>query len=587
MTLLRRLGALAFGVAAAAVVLEATLQGASFVFWLRSQPSEERGAGRAEADRLVLCVGDSFTYGIGASSSEQAYPARLEAALGTRAVGSGSWRVVNGGWPGRNSAEVVQRLPGQLGSTRADYVCVLVGANNAWSSAEMDLPLPRPGVDRSEDGRSAHWTWRFRTGRLAKLVAATVAGRPPARLAPDGAPEGEQDAGEGGGKSREDAPATVCTRTPVVDPLSAEERRVADLDWEAARAAIERIWEGFEALRAGDDGVFLATVDESRARIDELADPRVAAALVEALGYGGRDREAVEVGMAALERHGYTADLYLHLVRPLARLGRMSEAQAMAGRALELRPHDARMHRAAAFLHAMGGDEAAFAEVARAYRLDGDRSRAEVEVRLALQQVPTARERFAAVVRDSGVGPEDAAALLALFDGLRFGEEARRARLRQDLLHIRDLAAASGAQAVLLTYPKPYSGENSTIATILDVAESADIPLVDLGPVFAKLIEEHSEEALYVSDGHLTDLGYQEMTAAVADRLIEIEGERPMREQSYDHGGEGRDRGAERVKTVVAAPPAGAVALRGVAPRDGSWWNPPARVEQPGRTSST
>src|SRR5262245_6819923 len=54
----------------------------------------------------VLCVGDSYTYGLGASSPEFAYPAALESILSRAPIDAGS-RVVNAGWPGRNSRDVV------------------------------------------------------------------------------------------------------------------------------------------------------------------------------------------------------------------------------------------------------------------------------------------------------------------------------------------------------------------------------------------------------------------------------------------------------------------------------------------------
>ena len=56
----------------------------------------------------ILCLGDSHTYGIGASA-EHAWPRQLEGLLNARGGGT-QYRVVNGGVPGFNSSQVLLAL---------------------------------------------------------------------------------------------------------------------------------------------------------------------------------------------------------------------------------------------------------------------------------------------------------------------------------------------------------------------------------------------------------------------------------------------------------------------------------------------
>ena len=47
----------------------------------------------------VLCLGDSYTAGVGATSPEQSYPAQLQRQL--RELGHDDFTVINGGCPGK------------------------------------------------------------------------------------------------------------------------------------------------------------------------------------------------------------------------------------------------------------------------------------------------------------------------------------------------------------------------------------------------------------------------------------------------------------------------------------------------------
>src|SRR5262245_20779523 len=103
-----------------AILLELILQIAAVTIWLKNRPAASPAGGIA----TILCVGDSFTWGVGASDREHAYPPRLEHRL--RESTGRDWRVVSAGWPGRDSREALSRLPAQIREHHPRCVCLLI-----------------------------------------------------------------------------------------------------------------------------------------------------------------------------------------------------------------------------------------------------------------------------------------------------------------------------------------------------------------------------------------------------------------------------------------------------------------------------
>ena len=84
------------------ILLELVLQVWALGYWLF--PDHDLTV--TEGQPVVMCVGDSYTYGMGASSPAGAYPAQLQHLLRERT--GLDWRVINKGWPGRNSRRVLE-----------------------------------------------------------------------------------------------------------------------------------------------------------------------------------------------------------------------------------------------------------------------------------------------------------------------------------------------------------------------------------------------------------------------------------------------------------------------------------------------
>jgi len=118
--------------AIAAVLLELLLQVLSFgAFLLYRKPSLEESSGRE--GKVVFCVGDSFTFGYGASDLSKSYPNCLENYL-EQETGE-PWTVVNCGYPNRNSSQMGEALTQAVISGPAEFVVLVGGVNDSWSGA--------------------------------------------------------------------------------------------------------------------------------------------------------------------------------------------------------------------------------------------------------------------------------------------------------------------------------------------------------------------------------------------------------------------------------------------------------------------
>jgi len=142
-----------FGLAAALLLLELGLRAAGLV--VRSVGQRDGGA--APGERVVLCVGDSHTYGA-PLPGEDAYPAQLQQRLDALDPDA-RWRVINRGIPGMNSAQVAAELEGWILHDRPAAVVVWVGANDWWNRDD-----PRAGA-----GAKSAWRRLLEGSRAYRL----------------------------------------------------------------------------------------------------------------------------------------------------------------------------------------------------------------------------------------------------------------------------------------------------------------------------------------------------------------------------------------------------------------------------------
>ena len=122
---------------------------------------------KGDEELTVLCVGDSFTYGMGAPRGES-YPDHLQEMLRPTV------RVVNRGWPGANSALMAAYLPAWLAEEEPDLVLVMAGINNKHNplggtyQALVDAGYHVPAFGETAKRRLDELLWRFRSYRMLR-----------------------------------------------------------------------------------------------------------------------------------------------------------------------------------------------------------------------------------------------------------------------------------------------------------------------------------------------------------------------------------------------------------------------------------
>lgn len=522
---------LAFAVAVFAVSLELALQ--AFALGVHvGRPAAARPAGGAQ----VVCLGDSFTYGIGASSPDASYPAQLQALL--RARGHDGLVVGNGGWPGQDSAFMLRRLPMLLGpDTRV--VCLLMACNDTWSRPARvpDDALPLP-----DDGGFA---WRWRTGRLLAIATRFAANSwlPPVQAAAKDAPAPAPALGldlllQLGVLGADDPlpeigpppPSPLRERLMEVDRMAEAGDLAAALalarDVAAADAASPYAQEKLATVahRRGDGAASAAAL--ARMRLLAAGDEPVASeCLLMALTGTNRQVEAFAVARRRVERAPRSLFAWKALQESAFAVGDWDEFTRAAAVALRLGgrlhpPTTARVLRIYARALAPRQPDLAAGAIAAAHLLDGDvaATRSAVAATRGHMAWP-AVEQALALVPEPRVRAGAAAALRACWDD-DGGEAAWAPTLREHMLAIGRHCADRGIRVVVVGYP---FAQEALERAQRDVASALGAPFVPLEPRFAREAAARGRDALFVRDGHCSDAGYalaaQEVAAAVAPLL--------------------------------------------------------------------
>ncbi|MBI5849564.1 MAG: hypothetical protein HZB39_00775 [Planctomycetes bacterium] len=532
----RKLALIVVGLCAGLVALELVLQVVAWVQWRRFQAAQSMPPGTV-AGETVLCVGDSFTYGLGAADSANAYPAAAEREL--RVIDPATkLRFVNAGWAGSDSAAVLARLDAQLAVNRPRFVYVLVGYNDFWS-------------ERRVEGRDANaFPLELRTMRLASLIVAALRG------GPDGADEPPATAllrseapflgawhHEGVWVDFKDDGRVVTSNGDLPSLWSHDGTQVFLDDRESrARTAIEWRIDGVALALSGGPfpgGIVLAkgmpernalergraarqrgeldaAERELRAALDDLAtsiDARLDLATL--LADRGRGVEGAPLLEPVLGAFGQGADVALgrRLVDALLATGRAADATQVLERLLVELPIDDALVQLLARVGLHAGDplvldaavERALARpeatkhqrlgllgmrqvlrgddptvtlrcLVEAARIGGDESSF---VRTVVwNRARFTREAFAAAVAAAGLAADERARVLAAFDAALARKDFTGEGLEQNLERIVAACRASGAEPVLLDYPLDRP---SILAAVDRVAASHGVARLRLG----------------------------------------------------------------------------------------------------------
>lgn len=473
------------------VLVELLLQVAALAVWWAQRPP----AG-APTREVVLCVGDSWTQGMGSSDlGKHSYPAVLQGLL---QQGAGAeWSVVNGGQSGQNSRDVLERLPGQLRQFAPRVVCILVGQNDYWTRPQ---PLPKQHAKDTPQ----HGFYRFRW-RLPRLVPWALGNFFAVAQVEEHGRQGEEWAARppklerAYRKSRSDWPFV-----PEAQPAKEEGwRQRARGDREGALRSFQQVLE--LAPQDGQAHQALANTyrelgqgEKSQQHLEWLRRAYAAtpgywygSSLVAALEGCGIWQEARDLLPPLLERFPEDGVLWRQLANLEFFLGNHEAALVAAERAVPLWP-DASTFLTLHKVHFLGRKDHALAIDAlfAGYVMSNDaewlesrlRSMAKAEfLDLAISRAssfaaePAVSRRIQQIARDARRSLDGAEADLVLAQHLaRMAVEVRE----------------SGAQPVFLTYPVQQQAE----AVLRETAAELGLPFVDLRAEFRQRLGQRKWE---------------------------------------------------------------------------------------------
>lgn len=438
-----------------------------------------------ESTTRVLCVGDSFTYGIGASPGAD-FPAQLEARLSDSELEA---RVFNAGMPGANTGFILEALPRHLMAIRPQVVVVLAGGANMHNL----FGLRAHRRDTSWIGLVERAVFEVRVLRLASYGRSRLGERSRLRASP---------VAEGYGADTLGPEVYARWRARIGRPVGATFERGAMLmqvgDVAGARAAFEA-----GAEDAPDDAAYQWALGKCAHMEHDLEATRRAYERAIALDPG----DAVS--------HYSIGDLY----QDSGAHGVQAELDAYAA-GIEAEPSFPRNHCALGRHEATRGEDlaAGLAWFQRGLEGDPEDPGCYAMMEASLRGVPS--PTIAALLD----GQKQASARAVIEYALALEQDVPNdevtAWIQHDLLRIVALSEEVGARVILQTYPQP----TWTNDTIRRVAGQTEAPLVDMEYWVRRLASQGvSPGDLLLPDGHYSDQGNREVAEQLAERVLALE----------------------------------------------------------------
>ncbi len=474
---------------------------------------------------VVLCVGDSGTYGIGSSNpATHSYPAALQILLRERT--KRDWTVVNSALPGHNSRDVLDLLPSQLAEFLPRVVCVTVGANDLRSCPEL---LPEGSTAHTIDHRESH------VPRHMPGLSAALRGKP-----------GDREPG---------AAAVPMARGPEWAPRHLLFRSAYDnqpVKWQATPESQAHKEEGWRRDEANDvrgalaefELAFAAVADDAQTRqmlvflylkngrseaaaphlqwlIDSWArdqDFATGSRLAMAFEQCGRSQDAHEVAVKVLARDPEDGLTWRCRAESELHLGRYEEASQSIAEAIRLLP-DRWSYFWRHMIHfGLGNVDAAIQTIYDAYVVFNDAKVAADDLRALAASV--AGSRLRSVLAVSPCEPDVQARLAQIVEDVLASTDGAAAAnvLSAHLRRIATLARNAGATPVFVSYHFKQMSED----VMRTVASELEVAFVDMSQLFEQQVAPRRRAEMQAPDGHCNDEGYRLMAAIVADGLQDI-----------------------------------------------------------------
>jgi len=124
------------------ILLEIGLQVYAKIYFFHSRKNNIK-LSEENNKETILCLGDSFTYGVGANQGFS-YPEQLERILNEKKSGS-NFKVVNEGIGGNNSSMLLHECEKSISKYDPEIIIVLIGCNNSWNYNKMAYSLNSMG----------------------------------------------------------------------------------------------------------------------------------------------------------------------------------------------------------------------------------------------------------------------------------------------------------------------------------------------------------------------------------------------------------------------------------------------------------
>lgn len=537
---------------ASLLLLEGVLQGIAWWNWARIDA--ERRAESRTGEKTILCVGDSFTHGIGASDRSRSYPRVLWSKLEQSTPGG--FAVLNRGYPGFDSSDILRRLTRQLRTLRPDYVYVLIGYNDRFS-VQPEVLATELEADTAPDG----FRWRCRTLDLFRRIGIGLSGADPVRSYPkeicglwhsdsvevsfhedghmvmNGVPSrwyvlGEElRVGEAAKESsvrwRRETGRLILEgdiletgrieleRGPgKEDPLAAARLAIRDGRLEAAALLLKDCKPGPLTLgaraelssRVGEKSRFQTRLQELRTLA--VGDAAARGELARVLIVAGQSDEGLQLARSYLAEHPVHRELWTALTDLAGREPRRLAAvvdivDAMLAAIDDKRLRGMVLSQRAGMVRHLGGDPVA---VLKDYLESGlllDHLNASIALLRSDPQVFN-EEVIAKAKASLELSPKQRDMVEGAIREARAGANSASGRLERHLRKYAEMCRQHGARLVLLLYPEPIGLEPA----VRRVCQAGLAALVDPQPRFAEELQRRNWSELFASDGHCNDAGY-------------------------------------------------------------------------------
>ncbi|MBU0633929.1 MAG: tetratricopeptide repeat protein [Candidatus Omnitrophica bacterium] len=138
------------------------------LFYSGGHPDAQcRRRGSDNSEFVIVCLGDSNTYGFGAAY-EQTYPRQLEKLL--EATFSRKIRVINEGVPSYNTTNILESLPDVLKKTKPDLIILWAGGANFWNYWGYE----NYKSNKTAKARFFKFLYRIRLVKLFKAICSRI-----------------------------------------------------------------------------------------------------------------------------------------------------------------------------------------------------------------------------------------------------------------------------------------------------------------------------------------------------------------------------------------------------------------------------